>query len=108
MLGDVLRFRVVENKSHRKSTSGILHALNSCPLCSRTQKTVSLSSCAAELHAIVSSASDGVYIRAVLEFALRLHRFTKCAPTCDKEIGKVRHLDGKLLWIQNRKDIKMV
>ena len=70
MLGDVLRFRVVENKSHRKSTSGILHALNSCPLCSRTQKTVSLSSCAAELHAIVSSASDGVYIRAVLEFAL--------------------------------------
>ena len=23
-------------------------------------------------------------------------------------VGKVRHLDGKLLWIQNRKDFKMV
>ena len=23
-------------------------------------------------------------------------------------VGKVRHLDGKLLWIQNRQDFKMV
>ena len=35
------------------------------------QKIMSLSSCEAELHAIISSASDGIfYIRAVLEFAL--------------------------------------
>ena len=60
------------NKSRRKSTSGGFHALNSCPLfnSSRTQKIVSLSSCEAELHAIVSSASGGVYIRAVLECVL--------------------------------------
>ena len=60
------------NKSHRKSTSGGFHSLNSCPLfnSSRTQKIISLSSCEAELHAIVSSAPDGIYIRKVLEFAL--------------------------------------
>ena len=59
------------NKSHRKSTFGGFHALSSCPLfnSSRTQ-IISVSSCEAELHAIVSSASDGIYIRAVLEFAL--------------------------------------
>ena len=60
------------SKSHRKSTSGGFHALNSCPLfnSSRTQEIVSLPSCEAELHAIVSSASDGNYIRAVLELLL--------------------------------------
>ena len=46
-------------------------SVSSCPLfkSSRTQKTTSLSSCEAELHAIVSSASDGTCIRAVLAFA---------------------------------------
>ena len=34
---------------------------------------------------------------------MHLHRFFECTPTC-----KVRHLDGKLLWIQNRKGFKMV
>ena len=44
------------NKSHRKSTSGGFHALNKCPWfnSSRTQKIISLSSCEAELHAIVT------------------------------------------------------
>ena len=81
------------NTSHRKSPSGGFHALNSCPLfsSSRTQKIISLSSCEAELRAIVSSASDGIYIRSVLEFfswgkggPLHLHRFFECAPTCDE------------------------
>ena len=50
------------NKSHRKPTSGEFHAWNSCPLfnSSRAQKIISLSSCEAELRAIVSSASDGI------------------------------------------------
>ena len=68
--GDVLRLRL---ESHRKSTSGGFHAaLNSCLLfnSSRMQKIIILSSCEAELHAIVSSASDGNCIRSVLEFAL--------------------------------------
>ena len=56
------------NQSHRRSTSGGFHALNSCPLfnSSRTEKIISPSSREAELHAIVCSASDGIYIRAAL------------------------------------------
>ena len=52
--------------------TGGFHALNSCPLFNsgRTQKIIRLSSREAELRAIVSSASDGVYVRSVLEFAL--------------------------------------
>ena len=60
------------NKSHRKSTSGGFHELNSCPLFNsrRTQKIICLSSSEAELRAIVSSASDVIYIRTVLKFAV--------------------------------------
>ena len=65
----------------------------SCPLfnSSGTPKFVSLSSREAELHAIVSSASGLIYVRAVLEFALgtggplHLCRFLECTPTCDEE-----------------------
>ena len=50
------------HKSHRKSTSGGFHALNSCPLfnSSRRQKIISLSSCEAEPHAIVFSSASNV------------------------------------------------
>ena len=62
----------VKTKATESQTSGGFHALSSCPLpnSSRTQKIISLSSCEAELHAIVSSASDRTYIRPVLEFTL--------------------------------------
>ena len=65
MLGNIHRLLLF----HRKSTSGGFHALKSCPSfnSSRTQKTISLSSCEAELHVVVSS---GIYNRAVLELAL--------------------------------------
>ena len=79
---------------------------------SRTHKMVSVSSCEAELHAIVSSASDGIYIRAVLEFGVGTkvdhYIFTDSSSArqlvTKRGVGKVRHLDGKLLWIQNRED----
>ena len=54
------------DESHRTSTSGGFPLFNS----SRTQ-IISLSSCEAELHALVSSASDGNYTRSFLGFALR-------------------------------------
>ena len=46
--------------------------MNSCPLfnSSRSQKIIVLSLFEAGLRAITSSASDGIYIRSVLEFAL--------------------------------------
>ena len=84
------------NKSHRKSTSGGFHALNSCPSFngSGTLKVISLSSCEAELRAIVSSASDSIYIRSVLEFVTDS---TTARQLTMKRIGKVKHLCGKLL-----------
>ena len=106
------------NKSERKSTSGGFHALNSCPLfnSSRTQKIISLSSCEAGLRATVSSASGGIYIRSVLEFALgtKVGHYIFADSSSARQlvmkrgVGKVRHLDGKLLWIQSRKDFNML
>ena len=90
--------------------------MNSCPLfnSSRTQKIISLSSCEAELHATVSSASDGIYIRAVLEFALGTkvgHDIFADSSSArqlamKRGVGKVRHVDGKLLRVPKREDFK--
>ena len=79
------------------------------------------------MSAIVSSASDGtrtyniyiyiyIYIRAVLEFALGTkvghYIFTYSSSArqlvTKRGVGKVRRLDGKLLWIQNIEDFTMV
>ena len=91
--------------------------MNSCPLfnSSRTQKIVSFPSCEAELHAIVSPASAGIYFCPVLEFALVTkvdhYIFTDSSSAhqlvMKRGVGQVRHSDGKLLWNQSRKDFKM-
>ena len=70
----------------------------------------------AELHAIIPSASDGIYIHAVLDFALGtkvVHYIFTDTPgarqlVMKRGVGKVRHLGGKLLWVQSREDFKMV
>ena len=51
------------NQSHRRSTSCGVHMLNGSFLfaSSRTQRVVSLSSCESELHAMVSTLSDGFF-----------------------------------------------
>ena len=92
------------NSKHRKSTSGGFHALNSCPLfkSSRTQKIIRLSLCEAELRAMLYLASDGVYLRSLLEFALGTkvdhNIFTDSSSArqlvMTRGVGKVRHLDG--------------
>ena len=68
------------------------------------------------MRAIVCSAWDEVYSRSVLEFALGAkvdHSiFTDSSSArqlvMKRGVGQVRRLDGKLLWIQSRKDVKMV
>ena len=57
---------------HRRSTSAGVHVLNGCFLygSSRTQKVVALSSAESELHALVSSVADGIYICRCLEFSV--------------------------------------
>ena len=93
------------NKKHRRSTSRAFHAINGCPLFNgKTQKVVSLSSCEAELRAMISAVSDGIYIRAVLEFALG----TKVNHYIFIDSSSARQFvikDGKLLRIESRKDI---
>ena len=58
------------NKEHRRSTSAGIHLINGFYMfgSSRTQRTVSLSSCEAELHGMVSTLADGIYIRRCLSF----------------------------------------
>ena len=99
------------NKSHRRSTSCGVHMLN-CTSCgsSRSQKVISLSSCESELHSLVSCACDGIFIRACIEFALGCEMrhvvFTDNSAArqlaCRQGNGKVRHLSGKVLWIQQK------
>ena len=98
------------NKEHRRSTSAGIHMINGNYVfgSSRTQRTVSLSSCEAELHAMVSTLADGIYIKRCLSFLTRAevahHLLTDSSSArqlaAKQGVGKVRHLDGKILWIQ--------
>ena len=100
------------NKAHRKSTSCGVHLLNGCFLfsSSRTQRVISLSSCESELYSIVSTMSDAIFIRRCLEFILDVDiaqvHFTDSSSArqlCSRQgVGKIRHLSGKVLWVQSK------
>ena len=100
------------NKSHRRSTSCGMHMINGAFMygSSRSQKVVSLSSCESELHALVSCACDGIFIKACAELAFNakfLHVvFTDSSSArqlaCRQGSGRIRHLSGKILWIQEK------
>ena len=100
------------NKAHRRSTPCGIHMVNGCFVfgSSRSQRVISLSSCESELHSLVSCTCDGVFIRACLEFALGCEIqhvvFTDSSSArqlaCRQGNGKVRHLSGKVLWIQQK------
>lgn len=100
------------NKVHRRSTSAGVHMLNGCTIyaSSRTQKVVSLSSAEAELHSLVSSAADGIYMKGCLEFLLNatvdhvayVDNAAARQLANKRGVGKIRHLSGKLLWVQNK------
>ena len=76
---------------------------------SRTQKVVSLSSCESELHAMVNTLCDGIFLRSCLEFltgaTIEHYLFTDSSsakqPAIRQGVGKVKHVAGKLLWIQD-------
>ena len=100
------------NKSHRRSTSCGMHLLNCCFMygSSRSQKVISLSSCESELHSLVSCSCDGIFVRACIEFALNcqikhiVYTDNSAARqlACRQGTGRVRHLSGKVLWIQQK------
>ena len=77
---------------------------------SRSQKVVSLSSCESELHSMVSSMCDGIFIKACAEFILNEEvehiQYTDSSSArqlaCRQGSGRVRHLSGKILWVQEK------
>ena len=99
------------NKQHRRSTSCGVHVLNGCYLfgSARTQRVIALSSCESELYSIVSTMSDAIYIKRCLQFALQMDvhqvHFTDSSSArqlCNRQgCGKIRHLSGKILWVQD-------
>ena len=100
------------NKSTRRSTSCGVHFINGCFMyaSSRRQSVISLSSCESELHSLVSCVCDGIFIKAcatfVLDEPLEHVRFTDSSSARQlasrQGSGKIRHLAGKLLWIQEK------
>ena len=98
------------NQSRRRPTSSGMHMLNGCFLfgSSRTQRVISLSSCEAELHALVSTLCDDFFLRRCLVFltgAVVDHFLFTDSPSARQlsmrqGAGKIKHLSGKILWIQ--------
>ena len=99
------------SKSHRRSTSAAIHVANGVVVfaSSRGQKSVTLSSAEAELNALVSAAADGIYLRKCLEFIAEEKVIHHCLVDNSAALhlchrkgpGKLRHISGKLLWIQD-------
>ena len=99
--GDILRLRLRRNQKPQKVNVRRIPCVEQLSNVHQLQGTED-HSCEAELHTIVSSASDRIYI---LEFALGAkvdhYIFTDSLSACQlvmkRGVGKVRHLDGKLL-----------
>ena len=77
---------------------------------SRTQRNVTLSSTESEYVALVAGASEGLLLKAVLEnlTGQKVKLVLWCdnsaaVAICHREgVGKIKHLEGKLMWLQQR------
>ena len=102
------------NKAHRRSTSSPSHFINGCFafVASRFQKVISLFSAESELRSMVSGCCDrlGIFFRSCLEFmvgtSIENHQFTDNSAARQlisrQGVGRIRHLSGKLLWMQTK------
>ena len=101
------------DRMERKSISGGVIRLgsHSVKLWSSTQKSIALSSGEAEYYALVKGGSIGIGISSMLsDFGVvvdsRLHIHTDSSAAkgiCSRRgLGKVRHIDIHMLWIQDR------
>ncbi|CAE7214928.1 unnamed protein product [Symbiodinium sp. CCMP2592] len=100
------------NKQTRRSMSSSSFFLNSCCVYTscKSQRCVSLSSAESEFYALVSAACDGIYLKRVLEYLLELPvdllmrtDNSSCRQISLKQgVSKIRHLDGRFLWIQEK------
>jgi hypothetical protein len=93
----------------RKSTTGgaLMRGRHVLKTWSGTQATIALSSAEAELIAAVRAAAEGLAVRSLVrdfgqDCGLRIHVDSSAAIGICKRtgVGKIRHLDTRLLWIQ--------
>lgn len=74
----------------------------------RSHRTVSMSSAESEWYAAVSASCEGIFLRAVFQFMsrepcelqLKVDNSATRQMAQRRGVGKVRHLDGRLLWLQ--------
>ena len=100
------------NKDDRKSTSSFQVFLDSSLIESRvrSQKAIALSSGESEFVAMVGGSSEGNLIKHLVKFAIgevtdtrvRSDSSTARSMATRRGIGRVRHLDASLLWIQQK------
>ena len=78
---------------------------------------MSLSSAEAELHGLVGGATDGIALRIYLQFLLdgeEVRHVCLIDNSATKQIsnkrgtGKLRHVSGKLLWVQDQVSMKVL
>ena len=76
---------------------------------SRTQRNITLSSADSEYIALVSGASEGVLLKAVLMHlvgpSVEMKLYADNIPqwqSYQRRVSKIKHLSGKLLWVQQR------
>ena len=99
------------HKTHRRSTSCAVHFINGnfAYASSRTQRVVSLSSAESELHSRVSGCSDAIFLRRCMQFLTgdEIEQWQWDDNSAARQlierqgVGKVRHLSGKILWMQS-------
>ena len=98
------------NKVTRKSYGAATFALNGAVfhhMC-RSHRTVSLSSCESEWYAAVSGSCEGIYLRSIFRFMANspcsLHLKvdnSACRQLALRQgVGKTRHIEGRMLWLQ--------
>ena len=100
------------NKLTRSSTLAgcIFLAGNWIHSYARTQKNITLSSTEAEYVALVSGASEGLLLKAAVEhltgeqvkLVIYGDNSSSIAIAQKEGVGKLKHLSGRLLWLQQR------
>ncbi|CAE7512900.1 unnamed protein product [Symbiodinium natans] len=106
------------NKKHRRSIGSASYTFDgACVYHScRTQKVVSLSSMESEWYAAISSTCQGVYLQAVIRFltcedcilVVRLDNAAARQFGHRQGVGRAKHIQGRLLWLQSWVQQKLV
>ena len=98
------------NKVTRKSFGAATFVLNGAAfhhMC-RSHRTVSLSSCESEWYAAVSASCEGIYLRSIFRFMadspcslhLKVDNSACRQLALRQGVGKTRHIEGRMLWLQ--------